>query len=139
MVEISVCDAIENNYSYKKIKKIIENGADVNLKDSWGYSPLMCACNNDLLDVIELLLLHGADVNATSTRGGATALMIACHMLYDDIPSNIELVKTIVNHSKSNIDVYLKHNQSGYDVIEWCNNTNNTNVVEYLREKNIIK
>ena len=60
------------------VKLLIREGADVNLCDSDGVSPLMFACENEEgVDTIKLLIENGADVNALQ-NDGCTALMIAC-------------------------------------------------------------
>lgn len=52
-------------YNFTKFAEIlIENGADVNLEDENGYSPLFHACRNDSVDVLRLLLDKGANMNA---------------------------------------------------------------------------
>ena len=52
-----------------------ETGADVNQKDSWGYTPLHYASVRGGNDVIEYLVSKGADVKALSRLGQSTADM----------------------------------------------------------------
>jgi ankyrin repeat protein len=52
------------------VKFLLENKADVNVRDEGGYSALMMCGNKEIL---ELLIAHGADVNA-STKWGSTRL-----------------------------------------------------------------
>lgn len=49
---------------------------DVDTKDRWGDRPLFWAAGRGSLEMIETLILHGADVNARNRRG-RTALHIA--------------------------------------------------------------
>ena len=46
-----------------------EHGADVNVPDAWGYTPLHYAAVHGANDVIELLVAHGADVTVPSRLG----------------------------------------------------------------------
>lgn len=58
-------NAIQDN-NFLNVKMLIEEGADVNITDNSGFSPLMIAClapdhTKDNLDIIKLLLNSGAD------------------------------------------------------------------------------
>ena len=61
-----------------QIKKILDNGADVNLRDKkrFGFTALMAAAFNGYTEAAKLLIAYGADVNAI-TSTGETALMVA--------------------------------------------------------------
>lgn len=58
----------------ESVKELINQGADINLKDDNGRTALMFAVVNRHYETMKLLLEHGADVNARSKQGG-TALM----------------------------------------------------------------
>jgi len=45
------------------IKTLVKNGADVNVLDIHGKTPLMYACENKNMEVITYLIKYGADVN----------------------------------------------------------------------------
>lgn len=53
------------------VKLLVDAGADVNCRDSAGWTPLATAVGNNILDVAEYLIRHGADVNVTSSDGMA--------------------------------------------------------------------
>lgn len=55
--------AVAGNH-YDVAAKLIEAGADVNVKQADGFTPLMGAAQNNNLQMVQLLLDHGADVNA---------------------------------------------------------------------------
>ena len=51
-----------------QVKKLIQAGADVNAKII-GTSVLYCAVRKDNIDVVEILLKEGADMNSTTIEG----------------------------------------------------------------------
>jgi len=71
--------AIERGWT-EFAKYLITHGADVNRK-TYGWTPLMFACQFGNHEIIEMLVAAGADVNAQASRGsdgiGETALMEA--------------------------------------------------------------
>jgi ankyrin repeat protein len=58
------------------VQRLLEAGADVNDRDSWGHTPLMSACWGGHKDIVQILLERGADVNA-KTRRDWTAIRFA--------------------------------------------------------------
>ena len=58
-----------------QVKKLIQVGADVNAKII-GTSVLYCAVHKDNIDIVEILLKEGADINSTTIEG-CTPLMRA--------------------------------------------------------------
>lgn len=56
------------------VAHLIAAGADVNLGDSRGYTPLMGAVCAHSLDIVQQLIAAGADVNHVCTRSQASAL-----------------------------------------------------------------
>jgi len=68
----------------EEVKLLIEVGADVNVKDEFGYTPLMEASTNDQIEVIKLLIESGADVNAKN-KFKNTALARAYMYGYEEI------------------------------------------------------
>ena len=69
-----------------KVKRLIEEGADVNAKDNYGNTALMWASQHGYIEVAKLLIEAGADVNLR----GTTALMIALEEGHTEI---VELLK----------------------------------------------
>ena len=67
-----------------EIKRLLDNGADINCVDSFGQTPLMIAVNIMAKEVVSLLLQNGADINA-SDKTGQTALMIAALNNFEEI------------------------------------------------------
>lgn len=71
------------------LQYLIDNGADVNHRDSWDCVPLFSAVFSVKLsqtgDVARLLLKNGADPNASSRRPGNTALYWAAARGYKEV------------------------------------------------------
>ncbi len=44
----------------EKVKTLIQNGADVNVKDKWGRTPLDIVIEKNYEDTVKLLKQHGA-------------------------------------------------------------------------------
>ena len=66
---------VPNNF-LNTVKYLVEElGADVNLRDSWGYTPLHYASVRGGNDLIEYLVSKGADVSAISLLGQSPADM----------------------------------------------------------------
>lgn len=65
----------EHPHNVEAARKVIAQGANVNARDH-GQTPLMRAAQNGHIRVMEVLLEHGADVNAQDDDG-RTALMMA--------------------------------------------------------------
>jgi ankyrin repeat protein len=59
-----------------KVKTLLAQKVDVNIKDIYGRTALMRASQNGHNEIVKILLAHGADVNAKNSKG-ITALMCA--------------------------------------------------------------
>lgn len=57
------------------ISILLRNGADVNARDGFFYTPLHLACINGALACVEVLLENGADPS-TKAQGSITPLMV---------------------------------------------------------------
>lgn len=93
-------NAIAYGNSLDIIELLISYGADVNLANHLGYTPLHEAAYRLNLDAIKLLLQHKANLNPESELGHDTPLSWAIfkHCNYDGSPSSQnqrEVVKTL--------------------------------------------
>ncbi|HEB74626.1 MAG TPA: ankyrin repeat domain-containing protein [Candidatus Desulfofervidus auxilii] len=68
-----------------KVKKLLEQGANVNLRDRNGMTALMLAVRKGQISVVKLLLEKEADVNTQDDFMGWTALILASALGYTNI------------------------------------------------------
>ncbi|MDD2715943.1 MAG: ankyrin repeat domain-containing protein [Candidatus Wallbacteria bacterium] len=87
-------------------KMLIENGADVNLKDAKTQTPLMNAAYDQYSEIVALLIKKGADVNAVNNEG-ETALMFAA------VVDNPDIVELLLN-SGASIEVVSKNEETAF-------------------------
>jgi Ankyrin repeats (3 copies)/Ankyrin repeats (many copies) len=71
------------------VRLLLEHGADIDLQDKDGWTPLYTALINGALEIVPLLLEYGADVEARD-NDGKTALQVAAEKGYDEI---VELLR----------------------------------------------
>ena len=74
--DVALHYACEKYTKFDYVEMLIKNGADVNIANKIGETPLMVACHHQNLQMITLLLKNGAKVNAFDFKG-QTALMLA--------------------------------------------------------------
>ncbi len=104
-LSINACK-IENSISL--IQKLIVLGADVNLCNNSGSTPLMYACRHSNEDskpeVVDILLAHPKiDVNIKNDGEGMNAFEYACS--YVSTTSSIETVKKLLQHPQIDVNV----------------------------------
>jgi ankyrin repeat protein len=112
------CTALLHRTQYKHprdllnaaIVALVENGADVNVQDSMGRSPLFNVADECDGQTIELLLKHGADVNLQAKYSGGP-LHWACRA------GNLDVVKILLVHG-ADIEADISHPTSKFDAGE---------------------
>ena len=99
---------------------MLEGGADPSLADGDGDSPLMLAVERDHLEVLQLLLEHGAALDAVDLGLGCTAFHRACDCNH---PNCVE----VLVRAGCDVGIKDKDGKTGAEMAE-----GNTAVVELL-------
>jgi hypothetical protein len=80
------------------VKKLLDEGVDVNTKYRYGATALSYACDRGHFDVVKLLVDRGADVNVKDTFYNATPLTWAVHPAMGRKPQHPEVVRLLLQH-----------------------------------------
>ena len=59
------------------LELLIQNNADIRIKDKYGFEPIHWACRSGAIDIVKLLLEYGADLHAL-TDTNSSPLHCAC-------------------------------------------------------------
>ena len=106
-----------------EVKRLIEEGADVNAQNYYGETALMFASNFGYTEVAQLLIEEGADVNAGDDEG-MTALMKA------SIRGKTKVAKLLIEEG-ADINVQDKW---GYTALKWALIKGHEEIATLLRE-----
>ena len=103
------CGCITFASNLKTIKILLENGADSNIPDNYGYTPLISAVifgtDDKIYETVLLLMKHGANPNLKDNNG-MTALMHSTLLTLSE--TNLEIVKLLLEN-KSNPNIQDKN------------------------------
>ena len=97
------------------VKKLLDDGVDVNTKFRYGATALSYACDRGHLDVVRLLIDRGADVNVKDTFYKATPLTWAVSPAMGRKPQHTEVVKLLLQHGAQGKEQALMAAISGPD------------------------
>lgn len=89
------------------VKKLLDEGVDVNTKYRYGATALSYACDRGHLEVVKVLLEHGADVNVKDTFYRATPLTWAASPAMGRKPQHAEIVGLLLKHGAQGEGVAL--------------------------------
>ena len=66
----AVCAGLNNlEDGMRAVEYLLRNKADVNQTDHQGRTALLMACHYDILEIAEILINHGADLNKATSPG----------------------------------------------------------------------
>lgn len=115
-------EVMDNNL--EAIKKNLENGANINVKDKNGWTLLHIATNSRNIKMIEFLINNGANINAQDNDGD-TPLHTAV------IWQNQEIVKLLIQHN-ANANI---QNNNGITPLAFSMNSQNKEIAELLIQR----
>jgi hypothetical protein len=98
------------------VKKLLDEGVDVNTKYRYGATALSYACDRGNLEVVKVLLAHGADVNVEDTFYHATPLTWAASPAMGRKPQHAEIVGLLLDHGAKGKEDALMEAVSAPDV-----------------------
>lgn len=109
---------------------MVHSGANINLKDQYGFSPLYIAASEGYTEIVRLLLRNNAKVDIICEESGnSTPLMIAS--IYD----HPDVVTLLINH---NADIEAKDNEGRTALFQAALNKNKE-MISILLKKELIK
>ena len=87
------------------VRELIENGANVNLADSYGKTPLMYASENGYPEVVETLINGGANVNVKDEYHESA-------LMYASANGHIRVVEALIKHNRAYLDWTNEYGES---------------------------
>lgn len=89
------------------VKKLLDDGVDVNTKFRYGATALFYACDHGHVDVVKVLLDKGADLTIKDTFYGFTPLMLAVSPAQKRKPEHTEIAKLLIAKGSPGKDIAL--------------------------------
>src|SRR5207342_3082909 len=78
------------------VTKLLDDGVDVNTKFRYNATALFYACDHGHLEVVKVLLDHGADMSIKDTFYGFTPLALATGPAQKKKPEHSEIAKLLI-------------------------------------------
>jgi hypothetical protein len=89
------------------VKKLLDEGVDVNTKFRYDATALFYACDHGHLEVVKVLLAHGADMSIKDTFYGFTPLALATGPAQKKTPAHSEIAKLLIQKGAPGKDAAL--------------------------------
>ena len=89
------------------VKKLLDEGVDVNTKFRYNATALFYACDHGHLDVVKVLLDHGADMAVKDTFYGFTPLALATGPAQKKKPEHAQIAKLLIQKGSPGKDAAL--------------------------------
>ena len=110
------------NGNIKEVRSLISQATDVNVRDEYGWTPLLWAAMNGDTDVVRVLLVSGANPN-TRNKYGWTPLMWAAGQGYGEIVRSL-----IASGARLNAQ-----DRNGWTAMMWAWDGNQQDAIAILR------
>ena len=110
------------NGKIEEVRSLLAQATDVNVRDEYGWTPLLWAAMNGHTDIVRVLLVSGANPN-TRNKYGWTPLMWAAGQGYGDIVRSL-----IASGARLNAQ-----DRNGWTAIMWAWDGKQTEIVAILR------
>jgi hypothetical protein len=91
------------------VKKLLDEGVDVNTKFRYDATALFYACDHGHLEVVKILLDHGANMNVKDTFYGFTPLMLATGPAQKKKPEHTEIAKLLITKGSPGKELALNN------------------------------
>lgn len=107
---------------FKQVRIFINNGANINDKDSNGFTPLIIAAYYGNAPIVKYLCENGASINEQE-KNGFTALIYASYYGFDDV------VQILLQHNAS-LEIANKY---GYTALSYAEKNNDQDIIDMLK------
>jgi len=107
----------------EKVKDLLTNGAEVDVRDKNGMTPLLLAARKGNSEIVRLLLAHGANVNAQDHYLAWTPLILASAL------GHKKVVKLLLEYGA---DIDIK-DQNGMTALKYAVKNGYKEIVELLK------
>ncbi len=107
------------------VKQLIDSGTDINKQDGAGFTALHFACQENNIELVELLIERGAELEIRDVYGN-TPLIRAV----SSFRGNGEVIDYLLSKGA---DMNVK-NDYGHSAIEWAKNVGNYNIVQFFEK-----